>query len=93
MLYIPKIDDYLTILNDDEVKDFEILVTRLEYNCSCRFQTSEEQSLGKFAELLYFFQTTPNEVEKYVQMVQSKSSDKYVNWYNIEVLNLFNPEL
>ena len=39
MLYIPKIDDYLTILNDDEVKDFEILVTRLEYNCSCRFET------------------------------------------------------
>ena len=93
MLYIPKIDDYLTILNDDEVKNFEVLVTRLEYNCSCRFETSEEQSLGKFAELLYFFQTTPNEVEKYVQMVQLKSSDKYVNWYNIEVLNLFNPEL
>ena len=93
MLYIPKIDDYLTILIDDEVKDFEILVNRLEYNCSCRFERNEEQNLGKFAELLYIFQITPNEVEKYVQMIQSKSSDKCVNRYNIEVLNLFNPEL
>ena len=55
MLYIRKIDDYLTILIDDEVKDFEILVNRPEYNCSCRFETSEEQNLGKFTELLYIF--------------------------------------
>ena len=37
MLYIPKIDDYLTILTDDEVKDFAVK------NFSEYFRSSSEK--------------------------------------------------
>ena len=47
----------------------------------------------KAAELLYIFLSTPDEVEKHVEIMQSNSSDKYVYHYNIEILNLFDPEL
>ena len=40
---------------------------------------------------LYNFLTTPDEVEKYVEIMQSNSSDKYVYDFNIEIL--FDPEL
>ena len=72
MLYVPKIDDYLKILTDEEVKDFVAI------NFSKYFKsTREEQNLRKVAKLFYIFQTTPDEVEKYVQL------------YNVETLNLF----
>ena len=38
----------------------------------------------------YIFLTTPDEVEKYVQ---SNSSDNCIHRYNVEILNLFDPEL
>ena len=38
----------------------------------------EEQSLRKIGESLYIFLTTPDEVEKYVKVTQSNSSDSYV---------------
>ena len=38
----------------------------------------------------YIFLTTPDEVEKYVQ---SSSSDNCIHRYNVEILNLFDPEL
>ena len=61
MLYIPKIDDYLEILTDKEVKDFDAI------NFSEYFKsTREEQNLRKPAKSLYIFLTTPDEVEKYV---------------------------
>ena len=67
MLYIPKIDDYLEILTDKEVKDFDAI------NFSEYFKfIREEQNLRKPAKSLYTFLTTPDEVEKYVQ---SNSSD------------------
>ena len=44
MFYIPKIDDYLKILSDDEVKDF-LAINFSEYFKSLR----EEQSLRKVA--------------------------------------------
>ena len=50
----------------------------------------EEQNLRKVAKLLYISLTTPDEVEKYVQ---SNSSDNCVHHYNVEILNLFDPEL
>ena len=45
------------------------------------------------AELIYIFLTTLDEVEKYTKITQSNSSDKYLHRYNIEILNLFHPEL
>ena len=38
----------------------------------------EEQNLRKIGESLYIFLTTPDEVEKYVKVTQSNSSDSYV---------------
>ena len=61
MLHIPKIDDYLKLLTDEEVKDF-VATNFSEYFKSIR----EEQNLTKVAKLLYIFLTTSDEVEKYV---------------------------
>ena len=42
MLYIPKVDDYLEILTDEEVKDFVVI------NCSEYFKSmKEEQNLSQ----------------------------------------------
>ena len=57
MLSIPKIDDYLKILTDEEVKDF-VAINFSEYFKS----TEEEQNLRKVAKSLYFL-TTPDEVQ------------------------------
>ena len=81
MLYIPKIDDYLKILTDEEVEDF-IAIHFSEYFKSVR----KEQNLKKIAKSHYIFLTTPDEV-------QSNSSDNCVHHYNAEILNLFDPEL
>ena len=61
MLYIPKIDDYLKVATDEEVKDFAAINFR-EYFKSL----SKEQNLRKTAEWLHIFLITPDEVEKYV---------------------------
>ena len=49
--------------------------------------------LEKVAKSLFIFVTTPNEVEKYPKMMQSNSSDNCIHCYNIQILNLFDPEL
>ena len=85
MLYVPKIDDYLKILSDEEVKDF-VAINFIEYFNSIR----EAKNLRKVAKSLYIFLATPDEVEKYVQ---SNSSDICIHHYNVESLNLFDPEL
>ena len=96
MLYIPKIDDYLKILTDNEVKYF-VAVNFSEYFKSKRknfyFKLSKKQNLRKVAESLYIFLATPDEVENYVEIIQSNSSNKYVHCYNIEIFNLFDLEL
>ena len=51
---------------------------------------TEKQNLRKAAKSLYIFLTTPDEVEKYVQL---NSSDNCVHHYNVKILNLFDPEL
>ena len=85
MLYIPKIDHYLKILNDKEVNDF-LAINFSEYFKSTR----EEQNLGKVAKSLYIILATPGEVEKYVQ---SNSPDNFMHRYNVEILIFFDPEL
>ena len=69
MLYIPKTDDYLKILTDDEVKDF-VVINFDEYFKSTkeklRSKLNVEQNLRKVVESLYIFLATPDEVEAYV---------------------------
>ena len=95
MFCIPTIDDYLKILTDDEMKDF-VVINSGEYFKSTReklySKLSRKQNLRKVVESLYIFATTPNEVEKYFEMMQSNSSDNCVHHYNAEVLNLFDTE-
>ena len=78
MLYIPKIDDYLEILTDTEVKYFVVINLSKSLN--------KEQNLRKVAKPLYNLLTTPDEV-------QSNSSDNCIHHYNVRILNLFDPEL
>ena len=85
IFYIPKIDPYLKLLTDEEVKDF-VAINFSEYFKSIR----EEQKLRKVAKSLYIFLATPDEVEKYVQ---SNSCDNSAHHYNSEILNLFDSEL
>ena len=95
MFCIPTIDDYLKILTDDEMKDF-VVINSGEYFKSTKeklySKLSRKQNLRKVVESLYIFATTPNEVEKYFEMMQSNSSDNCVHHYNVEVLNLFDTE-
>ena len=88
MLHIPKIDDYLKILTDEEVTGF-VAINFSEYFKSIR----EEQNLRKVAKSLYIFLTTLDEVEKYVDIMQPKSSDNCIHRYNVEIFIIFDPEL
>ena len=67
MLYIPKIDDHLKILTDDNVKNF-LVINLGEYFKSMKeklySELYEKQNIRKVTESLYIFLTTPNEVEK-----------------------------
>ena len=58
MLYIPKIDDYLIIFTDLEVKDF-VAINVSEYIKSIR----EEQNTSNATKSFYIFLTKPDEVE------------------------------
>ena len=78
------IDDCLEILTDKEVKDFAA-INFIEYFKSIR----EQQNLRKSAKSLYIFLTIPDEVERFVQ---SNSSDNCIYCYNMEILNIFDPE-
>ena len=80
-------------MTDEEVKDFAA-INFSEYFKSTKeklySKLNEEQNLRKVAKSLYIFLTTPDEVEKFVQ---SNCSDNCIHHYNVEILNLFNPEL
>ena len=68
MLYIPKIDDYLNILTDDDVKDFVAINFSEDFKSTKEklySELNEEQNLRKVAKSLYIFLSTPDEVEKY----------------------------
>ena len=62
MFYILKIDDYLKILSDEEVKDFVVITFSKNFK-----SIREEQNLRKTTKSLYIFLTTPNKVKKYVE--------------------------
>ena len=85
MLNIPKIDNYLKILTDEEVRDF-VAINFSEHFKSVR----EEQNLRKVIKLLYISLTILDGAEKYVQL---HSSNNCLHHYNVEILNLFDPEL
>ena len=54
---------------------------------------NEEQNLRKINESLYLFLRTSDEVEKYVEIIQSHSSDNCIHCYTVEIFNIFDPEL
>ena len=91
MFYISKIDDYLKILTDKEIKDFAAIYFS-EYFKSAReklySKLNEGSKFRKISESLYVFLATPDEVIKYAKMMQINSSDNCVHRYNIEILNL-----
>ena len=78
------------------MKDF-IAINFSEYFKSTReklySKLNEERNLKKVAKSLYLFLTTPDEVERYVETMQSNSSDNCMHCYNVEILNIFDPEL
>ena len=96
MFHIPKIDDYLKILTDEEIKTF-VAINLNEYLKSTRekmySKLNEEQNLRKVAKSFYIFLKTPDEMEKYVEIMQSNSSDNREHHYNLEIWNIFDPEL
>ena len=63
MLHIPKNNDYLQILTNEEAKDF------VATNFSEYFKSIREENLRKVANSLYIFLTTSNEVEKYFNQI------------------------
>ena len=75
-MYIAKINDYLKLLTDDEVKEFAA-INFGEYFKSTReklySKLNEEQNLRKCSDA----------VKKYAKMMQLNSSGNYVNRYNI----------
>ena len=85
MLNIPKINNYLKVLTNEEVKNF----VAISYSAYFK-PIKEEQNLQKVAKLFCIFLTTMAEVEK---NEQSNSSDSCIHRYNVEILNLFDPEL
>ena len=54
---------------------------------------SKKQILRRVAESLCVFLRTHDEAKKYVEIIQSNSSDKYVHHFNIEIWNLSDPGL
>ena len=50
----------------------------------------EEQNFREVVKSLYIFLTTPDEIVKYME---SNSSDNCAHHYNVEILNLCDPEL
>ena len=72
MLYITKISDYLKILTEEEVKDL-VLINFGKYFTPTRnilYSKRSEKNLIKVDESFYSFLPTPNEVEKYVELIE-----------------------
>ena len=66
------------------MKDFVVI------NFSEYFKSIREQNLRKVSKSLYILPTTPDEVEKYVQ---SDSTNNCIHHSNVEILNIYDPEL
>ena len=85
MLYISKIDDCLQNIDWWERKGF-VAINFSEYVKSMR----REGNLRKIAKPLYIFIATPDQVENYVK---PNSSNNCIHHYNVDNLNLSDPEL
>ena len=89
MLYIPKIDDYLRMLTDEEGKDF-VVVNFSEYFKPTKeklySKLNKKQILRKVAKSVYITLETPCKI-------QSNISDNCIHHYNVEILNLLDPAL
>ena len=70
-MYIPKIDNYLKILTDEEVKDF-VAITFSD----CFKTIRKEENLRKVVKSLYIFLIIPDEVE---ECMQSNSADNCIH--------------
>ena len=81
MLLIPKTDDYLEVLTDEEGKNF-LAINFSEYFKSIR----KEQNLKKLPKLIYIFPTTPDEAKQNI-------CNQILHHYNVDSLNLLHPEL
>ena len=96
MLFIPNIGDSLKVFTDDEVND-SVVINFDEYfkplQVKLYSKLNAKQNLRKVAELLYIFLTTPGKVEKSVEMMFSKYFDNSICHFNVNILNLFDPEL
>ena len=75
-------------MTDEEVKNF-VARNFNDYFKSLR----EEQNLRKVAKSLYIFLTTPDEAEKYDEIIQSNSTDNCIHPYDAAILNIFDQEL
>ena len=94
MLYIPKIGGCLKILTVDKVKYFVIKGFGEYFKFTIEklySKLSEKKSFRIVDELLHIFLATPDDIEKYVKMMQSSSSDNCLCHYNIKILNLYDP--
>ena len=85
MLFITKINGYIKLLTDEKVKNF-VAKNFSEYFTSIR----EEENLRKVNKSSYIFLATPNDVKK---SVQSSFSDNGIHRHNVDILNIFDPEL
>ena len=52
-----------------------------------------QEKNGILEKLLKPFLTTVDEIEKYLEILQLNSSDNCIHHYNVEILNLREPEL
>ena len=90
MWYILKIGDYLKILTDDKMKCFVVINFGKYFKPTKEklySKLSAEKNLRKYAEPLYIFIITPNELKKHVK---TSYSNKFICHYNVKILNLFN---
>ena len=105
MFYMPKIADYLKIMTDEYIKTcsqtfdecFKYIKEKLHS------KLGEEKSLRKVEESFLYFLGTPDQVKKYAKLIEkmseaklmtkSSSSNNCVHYFNISILNPFDPEL
>ena len=85
MLYIPGNDGYLKSLTGGKVKDFVVICSFVEYFNSTKEKLYSKLNEEQAVESLYNFLTTTDEVQKYVEMMQSSYSNNCLSHYNFEL--------
>ena len=95
MLYLPKIDDYLKILTDNEVKDSAVINFVEYFNLQEKFYSKlcEEQNIREVVESLYIFLKIPDEVKNILGWCSQIRLIIVCITIILRVSNLFDPEL